>query len=113
MTATLINIAPPVTPQGIDLSLPQSFSVDGGAFNIESVVVAIRYIRDPLTYVLFETDGFTPKYAPDSSVASLGTTQVDFTVFEFGGWRGRILSMTVFGIDSNADPFALDVLEGV
>ena len=113
MAATLDNIVPPMTPAGVDLALPLAFRVNGNGNNILSVGVAIRYIRDPLTYVIFETDAFTPRYLPDSSVSGVGTPAVNFSVFEFGGWRGRLLSMQVFGIDSAAELFVLDVLEGV
>lgn len=108
----ITNVAPPNTPEGPDLALPISFSAERPGNNLESLGVAIRYIRDPLFYVIYETDGFTPRYAHDSSVANMGTPQVDFTIFEYGGWRGRIAEIRVFGIDDVGVPFVADVLEG-
>ena len=107
----IIDVSPANTPAGPNLALPISFSAVGPE-NLESLGVAIRYIRDPNFYVIYETDVFTPRYAPDSSVANMGTTKVDFTIFEFGGWRGRIAEIRVFGIDAAGDPFIQDVLKG-
>ncbi len=107
----IINVSPPNAPEGVDLDQPVSFSVVGPA-NIESLGLSVRYLRDPNTYVIYETDDFTAKYAPESSVAGLGTTKVDFTAFEFGGWRGDILDMTIFGIDADGVKFLFSVLEG-
>ena len=107
----ITNVSPPNTPEGPDLALPISFSVLGSMGNVEGLGVAIRYIRDPLFYVIYATDAFSTKYEPDSSVANIGTPQVDFTIFEFGGWRGRIAEIRVFGIDQIGVPFVFDVLE--
>ena len=99
-------ITPAPGPSGPPLDQPISFTVDSGV-NIESVALSVRYLRDPLTYVIFETDVFTPPYEPDSSVAGLGTVQVTFTIFEFGGWRGDILTLEAFGIEAGGALFVL------
>jgi len=109
-TRGIVDVVPANTPQGPALDTPISFGVVGPV-NIESLGVAIRYLRDPNYYVIYELDEFTARYAFGSSVSGMGTTRVDFTVFETGGWRGDLLDLRVFGIDADGVKFLYNVLE--
>jgi len=100
----------PSGPAAIPVSSAVSFSLVGPA-NFVTVGVSLLYRSDPNRYIVYETDGFTAPYTAGSSVAGIGTNQVDFTLAEFGSWRDRVASITVFGIDAAGTVFSLEAIE--
>lgn len=105
----IINIAPAV-PGAIPLDSVISFDLVGPE-NFSAVGVSVKYRSDGNRYMLYETDGFTTPYDPTSTIAGAGTDAINFSLFEFKGWRDRVASITVFGIDAVGTLFSLEVLE--
>lgn len=104
--AEILFISTPLSPAGPPIDQPIAFKVNNN-LDILSIGISIRYLRDPHTYVIFETDVFTRSYEALSTASNLGTTSVSFDIFEFGGWRGEILAIEVFGIDALGTKFVV------
>ncbi len=104
MAISIVDIVPTITPAGIDITQPLSFAVSA-AIDIISVGVSVRYLRDKNTYMIYTHTGFAPRYAAVSSVSGIDTKRIDFTVFEFNGWRGEIRNLDIFGIDLDSTKF--------
>ena len=100
----------PAGPAAIPLNSAVNFCVVGPA-NITSIGVSVFYRSDRNRYVIYELDGFTVPYAPNSTIGGIGTATVALSLFEFSGWRDRVVSITVFGIDANGTLFSLEALE--
>lgn len=109
-TPEIANVNPANSPSGLPISTSLAFDLLA-ANNIEAVGVAVQYRSTAEYFMAYELDEFTAVYAPVSSVGGIGTTAVSFTLFEFDGWRDRVRSIVVFGIDSAAQKFVLEVLE--
>jgi len=104
------NVSPSVGPSGLPLGTALSFDVIA-ASAIQAIGVAVLYLSTKEYFMAYEVDAFTPDYAAVSSIGGVGTNTVSLTLFEFGGWRERVRSILVFGIDAGPTKFVLEVLE--
>lgn len=100
---SISNVQPTPGTQLATRTTPITFRVTDSAPGLRLVVVTLQYVGDSVATVVHDGTKFLSVFAGGASSRAGISGGYDFLLLPLGGWRGPILNLQVYAVDTHGN----------